>query len=118
MKSSDQKYFHPEPNLPAVKTDCQIPIDTSESRISSRIMASFVFSWFIITIGDSCVGKGLFMLSPGYLFLSFHIHFSLLCTVPGWVDEIMDLAVLFLDRLLPYQMGSEHPTYLTKLHSW
>ncbi|KQK79300.1 hypothetical protein AAES_105635 [Amazona aestiva] len=35
--------------------------------------------------------------------------------IDGWVDEIMDLAVLFLDRVLPYQMGSEYPVYLTKL---
>lgn len=120
MKSSDQKYFQPEPNLPAVKTDCQIPIDISESRISARIMASFVFSGFIIATGDSCVTEGLFTLSPGYLSLSlslfiFIFHFFAL-SLPGWMRSL-DLALLLLDGLSPYQMGSECPIYLTKLQS-
>ena len=57
-----------------------------------------------------------FLCYRGFI-LSSHIHFSVLCTVPAWVGEIMDLAVLLLDWLSPYQMGPEYPIYLTKLHS-
>lgn len=39
-------------------------------------MVSFVFSWFIVTVGDSCVTEDLFTLSPGSLpFLVFIFHF-------------------------------------------
>lgn len=39
-------------------------------------MVSFVFSWFIVTVGDSCVTEDLFTLSPGSLpLLVFIFHF-------------------------------------------
>lgn len=68
--------FPSRPNPPAIKTNCQISIDISESRIGAHIMVSFVFSWFIVTDGDSCVTEDLFTLSPGSLpFLVFIFHF-------------------------------------------
>lgn len=80
-------------------------------------MPSFVFPGLFLLSVTPVFPRVYSLLSPGYLSLSFHINFSLLCAVPGGVDEIMGLAVLFLDRLSPYQMGAEYPLSLAKLNS-
>lgn len=89
-----------------------IPIQEGRQDQSSH-NAQLCFSRFILALS----GSWGFIPPVSCISLSFHIHFSLLCTVPGWVDEIMELAVLFLDSLSPYQMGAEYPLHLTKLHS-
>lgn len=110
VKIPAQKRFHPDPS--AFLPSSWFP-SRSGGRIRAHIMPGFVFFWFILALGDSWG----FIPPVSWISLSFHINFSLLCTVPGWVDEIMGLAVLFLASLSPYQMGAEHPLHLTKLHS-